>query len=190
MPPACPSSTACRLILPRLPLFGGGQPTIGRANAEDKANDVPGKESQSPDQRSSLLWKRIGPADGHKNQWALALKRLDGMPVRIRTLDRSVSVLLHKDSRQFAVTDDIGSNIGDCYLYGIAKPSLLAIVSAALPPLPQSAANAHFYVTCDRWLSADQIAVTVSGHTNTAPCRNFNYRFNYDLGTREAVRAR
>jgi hypothetical protein len=81
----------------------------------------------------------------------LVLKRVGRPPIRIRLFERDVDIYCHANSRYVAVTDWQVSKAADCFLYDVRHPWKAASISAALPPVPESGANSHFYVTCDSW---------------------------------------
>jgi hypothetical protein len=134
-----------------------------------------------------VVWERIGPVDGPSFQYALTLERAGHAPIRIHPFERDVDVYWDTDSRHFAVTDFEGSNVADCFLYDVQAPWRAISIGEALPALPESAANAHFYVRCEGWQGDRQLRVVVTGHTDIAPAYAFAYRFLYDIGNRHVV---
>ena len=149
--------------------------------SEARAHRVLLQEWVSPDHRTTIsslraqVWKEPG--------YDLWLHHLGHKPVVIDEYYRSVDVAWSPDSEYVAVTDWIGSNVADCYLVDVAKPESVFSVTSAVPSLPESPDNSHFYVSCKNWEGSRKIKVEVSGHTDESDSHEFDYRFVFDVNT-------
>ncbi len=133
----------------------------------------------SPDQRLTLSSEAVGGDE--EPEYQLLLQRPAHPPVVIDTFLRDIDVAWNPDSAYVAVTNWIGSNVADCYLIDITKPTRRLSMGRNVPKLPESPENSHFYVSCGQWLDNAQIQVRVSGHTDTPPYHEFAYDFVFDV---------
>jgi hypothetical protein len=149
--------------------------TVGKAD-QDIVKSWP-----SPDGRAKVIWERIGPVDGDTEQYALTLLRPGKKPVRLQAFWREVDLMWNADSKTIVFTDYIGSNVADCYVVDTNQPDKRVDVGDLVPDMTKLR-DAHIYVTCEGWKSANEVNVRVFGRRDGAD-EKFDYRYVYDVLT-------
>jgi len=101
---------------------------------------------------------------------------------------RHVEVLWNPNSTSFAVTDYAGSNVAECLVFSVSDGGESRNVADALQgtitnPKEQASLrdSSHIYWAAVRWKSPHSLLVTVWGHTDVAPARNFQYFHTYNV---------
>jgi hypothetical protein len=142
--------------------------------------------SISPDAK----WKTVcmslntnNPDSGQK----LFLVSHDGTMRELRHVERSCDVLWSADSSHIAVTDWIGSDVSDIFVYTVTNlPSCISL-TGLFPQnvLPQNEANGHCYYEAMRWLDVHRLQIHIFGHTDEEAGHEFDHAYIFDISSQQ-----
>jgi hypothetical protein len=145
--------------------------------------------SKSPNAKWKVVCKspaNDNPDSGHR----LFLVSTDGSGRELRHFDRHCDVLWSADSLHVAVTDWLGSNLSDIFIYTVTN-SQAGISLGDLSPkdaLPQAETRGHCYYEAMKWLDDHHLQIRVFGHTDEARSHDFEYSYIFDLSLRRFQR--
>jgi hypothetical protein len=175
------------IILPLLALPNPGSADEAEIFEELKnLPNLPGPPVESPNGRLRLR----ASFDDRRHRLILE-EPATGRVFNLMRIERNADIGWRADSSLFFVNDNFGSNVSDCMIFRpFKRQPLISIWSAVVKNRKVIAANeqeiisSHFYVSCVRWISNNQILGVVSGHydVNNAPEFKDRY-FTYDLTT-------
>lgn len=131
----------------------------------------------------------------------LLVRNLRGSVVAELSFDRSVGGHWSQSDSLF-VNNFIGSNLVDCLVMDVDKrqPALVSLLDvlqrARRPGTPagivaESPDTAHFYLSCQRWMDENAVAVRISGYTDfeLGSGQPFEYQLVYDVRSGGFTRA-
>jgi hypothetical protein len=160
----------------------------------------PGKTSRVKSPTSELVVSYFDPGEnaGGSHEYSLRLE-YPGRPVReIDVFTRSVDVSWSAAGDRLFVSDYIGSNVADCYVFQpgpkmYRKISLTTILTKQFREMDRLlGAVDHGYVDCAQWIAANKIRIFAEGHgARSAKSRywtDFKYTFDYDVVTGTATK--
>ncbi|MGB9075079.1 MAG: hypothetical protein WCC22_20760 [Terriglobales bacterium] len=110
----------------------------------------------------------------------------------VRDFERSLSISWAPNSRSFFVSDDLGSNKSESYLYDpvtLRVTDLAAVIVAADAGAGEYLKAGHSYLQAKRWINSHELLVTLFGHFDEPPQRvsrvrhprGFTLRYHVDL---------
>jgi hypothetical protein len=149
-------------------------PTLG-AGAQFPSAD----SSTSPDGRWRVACKSPEDNSGH----LLLLKRIGGASVELRRFGRHCDTLWSPDSSHLAVTDWLGSNMSDVFIYSVTNSVTGKSVGDLFPrgAIPEAELRGHCYFEATKWIDPHHLWVRVFGHTDEAHAHSFEHSYVFDL---------
>lgn len=158
----------------------------------------PGNVTRVKSPHSEFVVSYFDPGENKSGVHEYSL-RLEHPERKFREIDvflRSVDVSWSNAGDSFFVTDYIGSNVADCYVFkpGSNTPrkiSLTAVLTKQFREMDRLlGAVDHGYVACNKWSGPNTIRVIAEGHgVRSAKSRrwtDFRYEFDYDTATGKA----
>jgi hypothetical protein len=141
--------------------------------------------SKSPNAKWELVCKSPGrdnPESGH----SLLLVSTNGKSLELRRFDRHCDTLWSPDSSRIAVTDWLGSNLSDVFIYSVTNSQSGISLGDLFPKdaLPQVELRGHFYYEALKWLDDHRLQIRVFGHTDEPQSYSFEYAYVFDLSSR------
>lgn len=142
---------------------------------------------QSPASSARVYYVDLGANESGQNL-SLRFDPGDGRPIVLKWFGRSVAAGWSPTGARFLVNDYIGSNLADCLIVrpahgGVRGVSLLRIAARSPGRPPETPANSHYALLCDRWLSDTVVEGSVGGHTDSRRSHDFDYPFRYNAAT-------
>ena len=138
--------------------------------------------SKSPNARWKLVC-RSPASDGSDTGHRLLLVSVDGISRELRHFDRHCDTLWSADSSRIAVTDWLGSNLSDVFIYSVTNSQSCISVTDLFPKhaIPPDELRGHCYYEAIKWLDDHRLQIRVSGHTDEASSHSFEYLYLLDL---------
>ncbi len=104
----------------------------------------------------------------------------------LRHFDRGCDVLWSPDGSHLAITDWLGSNLSDVFVYSPLHPTEGRSLRDTFPSgtIPESELRGHCYFEATKWIDAQHLRVRVFGHVDAADGREFEHRYVFDLRSR------
>jgi hypothetical protein len=155
------------LLLAAIPVFGAG-------------NQFPSAASnKSPDGRWRVVCKSPEDNSGH----LLLLERIGGAAFELRHFGRACDTVWSPDSSQLAVTDWLGSNMSDVFIYSVTNAATCKSVAELFPKsaIPDAEIKGHCYFEATKWISPHRLQVRVFGHTDEVHAHSFEHTYLFDL---------
>jgi hypothetical protein len=124
---------------------------------------------------------RDSPELGHR----LLLVSTDGSSRELRRFDRHCDTLWSADSSRIAVTDWLGSNLSDVFIYSVTNSRSGISLADLLPKdtLAQTEIRGHCYYEAVKWLDDHRLRIRVFGHTDEFRSHGFEYAYLFDLSS-------
>lgn len=141
-------------LLMFMPLFSGGVLFPGP------------KQCISPDKRYAISWEE--PSKELPEHQLILEEKSSKTKIYIYQFGRSVQVTWSPDSKHFAITDHLGSNLSEVVVVSAAEPTKRTSI-----PIPKSIKNeiadhGHVYLEFNRWLSKSRLRLTVKAHDSNS----------------------
>jgi hypothetical protein len=161
----------------------------------DPVVSFPGKTSRVKSPTSDLVVSYFDPGENKSgvHEYSLRLESPGRKPREIDVFVRGVDVSWSASGDHFFVTDYIGSNVADCYVFhpntkGPNEVSLTTVLTKQFREVNRlMGAVDHSYVGCKEWIAPNTIRAIADGHgDNTIKSRiwtEFHYTFDYDVVT-------
>jgi hypothetical protein len=120
-------------------------------------------ECASPARTHTAIWQE--PREGNGGH-RLILRDHTGRSRELRRFDRWVKVLWSPDSRYLVVTDGIGSDVSETWLYDVVSGGDPVNIGARGVATLGHAVDGmhHLYVEVVRWRGAGRVVLRVHGH--------------------------
>jgi len=158
------------------------------AAAAEPAVTFPGPvtELRAPNSELRVSYVDAGANADQSHDYSLHLEYPDGRSEEIVVFTRSVDVAWSPSSDALSVTNQIGSNVADCYVITpgpqTKRISLTDVVIQGRFPAPAWALqhSAHGSVACDGWTGPDTVHFVLEGSGGDSP-NGFHYAFVYDV---------
>lgn len=114
---------------------------------------------------------------------SLLLKRVGGTSVELRRFDRHCDTLWSPDSSHLAVTDWLGSNMSDVFVYSVSNSASVKSLSDAFPTnaIPSVELRGHCYFEAIKWVDRFHLRFRVFGHTDEVRGRIFDHKYIFDI---------
>ena len=135
--------------------------------------------NKSPDSQWRVACRSPDDNSGH---WLL-LERTGGAAVQLRHFGRACDTLWSPDSSHLAVTDWLGSNMSDVFIYAVTNPATGKSVAELFPKgaIPHAELKGHCYFEAAKWIGPHHLQVRVFGHTDEAHAHSFEHAYVFDL---------
>jgi hypothetical protein len=150
------------------------------------------RASQSPDGKWKVVCESPKKGDENSNH-RLVLKRTGKTAsTELHSFDRGCDVLWSPDSSHGALTDWLGSNISDVFIYSVTN-SVTSISLQELFPngtIPETELRAHCYFEATRWLDHNRLSIRIFGHTDEVHSHDFEYSYIFHVSTRDFEKAK
>jgi hypothetical protein len=161
-------------------------PTVGQTTKAASPPVVVAPRGQvthliSPDRK----WKLVFECPDFDRLRQLWIER-DGTGTRrlVREYERSVDMGWAPDSRMFFVNDDLGSDEARPYLYDpvtLQETDLEQVLLAGDPTADEYLRTGHSYLQVRRWVTSNELLVTLRGHFDEDPYRAFMLRYRVQI---------
>ena len=137
--------------------------------------------SKSPDRRWEVTRKSPEDNSGH----LLVLTRIGRASVELRRFGRHCSTLWSEDSSHLAVTDWLGSNMSDVFIYSVTNAATGKSLADLIPnsAIPREELGGHCYFEATKWIDPHHLRVRVFGHTDQARGRSFEHVYMFNIRT-------
>ena len=142
--------------------------------------------SKSPDAKWKIIYE--SPATNQPYTGTeLFLVNADGTMLRLRHIDRSCDVLWSSDSSRIAVTDWLGCDVSDIFLYTVTNLESVVSVGSLFPKssLPQVESSGHCYYEAMKWLDDQRLQIRVFGHADDGPSYDFDHPYIFELSSHQ-----
>jgi hypothetical protein len=135
--------------------------------------------NKSPDGRWRVACKSPEDNSGH----SLILERSGGATVELRHFGRACDTLWSPDSSHLAVTDWLGSNLSDVFIYAVTNSVTGKSVAEQFPKeaIPDAELKGHCYFEAAKWIGPHHLQVRVFGHSDEAHSHSFQHEYVFDL---------
>ena len=135
--------------------------------------------NKSPDGRWRVACKSPEDNSGH----SLILERSGGATVELRHFGRACDALWSPDSSRLAVTDWLGSNMSDVFIYSVTNAATGKSIAELFPKgaIPDAELKGHCYFEAAKWMGPHHLQVRVFGHTDEAHAHSFEHAYVFDL---------
>jgi hypothetical protein len=122
--------------------------------------------SKSPNGKWRLVCKSFENREEETHQ--LSLEKRGGKSVVIRQFGRSCDVLWSPDSSRFSLTDWLGSNTSEVFIYSVTKPGSAKSICNLLPKgtIPDPELKGHCYFEAEKWIDNLRLRIRIFGHTD------------------------
>jgi hypothetical protein len=89
------------------------------------------------------------------------------------------------DSSSVAVTDWLGSNISDVFIYSVNNAQAGMSLGDLFPKhlLPKAEMTGHCYFEAVKWLNNHRLQIRVFGHTDELRSYSFEYVYAFELSS-------
>lgn len=136
----------------------------------------------SPDRNWQLVCKSPVTNEAGSGH-LLILRKVAGESLEIRRFYRSCDVLWSPDSAHVALTDRLGSDGSDVFIYSVANLLWVNSVSHLIPKndLSKEELKGHCYIEANGWSDSHRLRIKISGHTDELHSRSFEYRYVLDV---------
>lgn len=143
------------------------------------------KATTSPSGHYEVQMKRLADENGAPTYRLILQDLMQHRRQNIVTFQRSVTLTWRTDAEGFFLNEYSASNFSDCLVAVPGKQMEFRSLLERLAHHPElgvseSPDTAHFYVECKSWNTANQIAVSVFGHTDE-DAKEFSYSLTYDI---------
>jgi hypothetical protein len=169
-----PGRSANMNLLALIAVLLAGIPALS-ASAQFPSAD----SSKSPHRKWQVTCKSSEDNSGH----LLVLTRIGGASVELRLFGRHCSTLWSEDGSHLAVTDWLGSNMSDVFIYSVTNAATGKSLADLLPKgaIPREQLGGHCYFEATNWIDPRHLRVRVFGHTEQARGRSFEHVYVFDL---------
>ena len=139
--------------------------------------------SKSPNAKWSIVCKST--IDDPESSHRLILMGADRSSRELRRFDRSCDVLWSADSAHVAITDWLGSNLSDIFVYAITNSQSGTSLRDLFPTgaIPDSEIRGHCYFEATKWLDSQRLRIRVFGHTDQTSSHEFDYAYVFDISS-------
>jgi hypothetical protein len=136
---------------------------------------------RSPDGKWTIACESPSDASGH----TLLLSPARGETIALHRFDRHVDAVWSPDSLRLAVTDWLGSDTSDVFIYTLTNLTHAVTVRQMLPrwAISDAELRGHCYFTATKWMDAHRLKVRVTGHTDEPPLRSIDRILIVDLAS-------
>lgn len=134
---------------------------------------------KSPDGRWRVVCRSPEDNSGH----SLLLERSGGATVELRHFGRACDTLWSPDSAHVAITDWLGSNLSDVFIYSVTNSATGRSVGELFPKgtIPEAELRGHCYFEAAKWLDHHRLRIRVVGHTDEVHAHSFEHTYVFDL---------
>jgi hypothetical protein len=150
------------------------------------------RASQSPDGKWKLVCE--SPKNGDENGTHRLILTRPGKTAstELRRFDRGCDVLWSPDSSHVALTDWLGSNISDVFIYAVTNPVTSISLQELFPngTIPETEIRGHCYFEATRWLDHNRLSLRIFGHTDEVKSHGFEYSYIFHVSTRDFEKAK
>jgi hypothetical protein len=156
-----------------LPAFGSGVKFPSQASVKAK----------SPDGKWWVVWN--DPSGHQSDPGHRLLLRSKATTFELRRFDRACDVLWSPDSSRIAVTDWLGSNLSDVFIYSPENQGLGKSLRDLFPgtAISEPELTGHCYFAATKWLDGHRLGIRVFGHTDEVHAHTFEHKYVFDFGS-------
>ena len=137
---------------------------------------------KSLDGKWQVACKSSGESDEQSGH-LLLLKRIGVASVELRRFDRHCDNIWSPDSSHLAVTDWLGSNMSDVFIYSVTNSATGISVGDLFPKgtISEAELRGHCYFEATKWLDHHRLRIRVFGHTDEVHAHSFKHTYVFDL---------
>jgi hypothetical protein len=129
------------------------------------------------------MWRVACRSPEDNSGHSLLLERIGGATIELRRFGRHCTTLWSADSSHLAVTDWLGSNVSDVFIYSVTNGATGRSLADLLPTgaIPEAELRGHCYFEATKWIDPHRLRVRVSGLTDEGQGRSFEHADVFDL---------
>jgi len=142
-----------------------------------------GTKARSPD--GNWLVTCYDPTDNKAENGHLLLLKSSNASFELRRFNRACDVLWSSDSCHVAITDWLGSNLSDVFIYSTSDPPKSKSLRDLFPSdtIRAEELKGHCYFEASKWIDSHRLRIRVFGHTDEGHSYSFQHKYIFDVET-------